>query len=62
MNFACICYSSFFVFRRSRIQILARKPTTLTEVFRDVFVPGGKARPGRDADYSPPSSAEVENE
>jgi hypothetical protein len=24
--------------------------------------PGGKARPGRDADSSPPSSAEVENE
>jgi hypothetical protein len=24
--------------------------------------PGVKARPGRDADYSPPSSAEVENE
>jgi hypothetical protein len=24
--------------------------------------PGGKARPGRDADYSPPSSAEVEDE
>jgi hypothetical protein len=24
--------------------------------------PGGKARPGRDADYSPPSSAEVVNE
>jgi hypothetical protein len=24
--------------------------------------PGGKARPGRDADYSPLSSAEVENE
>jgi hypothetical protein len=24
--------------------------------------PGGKARQGRDADYSPPSSAEVENE
>jgi hypothetical protein len=23
---------------------------------------GGKARPGRDADYSPPSSAEVKNE
>jgi hypothetical protein len=23
--------------------------------------PGGKARPGRDADHSPPSSAEVEN-
>jgi hypothetical protein len=25
-------------------------------------IPGGKARPGRDADHSPPSSAEVENE
>jgi hypothetical protein len=24
--------------------------------------PGGKARSGRDADYSPPSSAEVKNE
>jgi hypothetical protein len=24
--------------------------------------PGGKARPGRDTDHSPPSSAEVENE
>jgi hypothetical protein len=24
--------------------------------------PGGKERPGRDADHSPPSSAEVENE
>jgi hypothetical protein len=24
--------------------------------------PGGKTRPGRDADHSPPSSAEVENE
>jgi hypothetical protein len=24
--------------------------------------PGGKARPGRDADHSPPSSAEVESE
>jgi hypothetical protein len=23
---------------------------------------GGKARPGRDADHSPPSSAEIENE
>jgi hypothetical protein len=26
-----------------------------------VLSPGGKARPGRDADHSPPSSAEVEN-
>jgi hypothetical protein len=25
------------------------------------WVPGGKARPGRDADHSPPSSAEVKN-
>jgi hypothetical protein len=25
-------------------------------------LPGGKARPGRDADHSPPSSAEAENE
>jgi hypothetical protein len=25
-------------------------------------LPGGKERPGRDADHSPPSSAEVENE
>jgi hypothetical protein len=25
-------------------------------------IPGGKARPGRDADYSPPSSAEVRKE
>jgi hypothetical protein len=25
-------------------------------------LPGGKARPGRDADHSPPSSAEVVNE
>jgi hypothetical protein len=24
--------------------------------------PGGKARPGRDADHTPPSSAEVKNE
>jgi hypothetical protein len=27
-----------------------------------VLSPGVKARPGRDADHSPPSSAEVENE
>jgi hypothetical protein len=26
------------------------------------WVPGGKARPGRDADHSPPSSAKVVNE
>jgi hypothetical protein len=28
----------------------------------EVLSPGVKARPGRDADHSPPSSAEVENE
>jgi hypothetical protein len=27
-----------------------------------VLSPGGKARPRRDADHSPPSSAEVKNE
>jgi hypothetical protein len=27
-----------------------------------VLSPGGKARPGRDADHSPPSSAEVKDE
>jgi hypothetical protein len=27
-----------------------------------VLSPGVKARPGRDADHSPPSSAEIENE
>jgi hypothetical protein len=27
-----------------------------------VLSPGVKARPGRDADHSPPSSAEVQNE
>jgi hypothetical protein len=26
------------------------------------YFPGGKARPGRDADHSSPSSAEVKNE
>jgi hypothetical protein len=26
------------------------------------YFPGGKVRPGRDADHSPPSSAEVKKE
>jgi hypothetical protein len=30
--------------------------------FRGALPPGGKARPGRDADHSPPSSAEVKEE
>jgi hypothetical protein len=33
----------------------------ILQVFSNKF-PGGKARPGRNADYSPPSSAEVVNE
>jgi hypothetical protein len=33
----------------------------LSNGYRGPF-PGGKARPGRDADHSPPSSAEVKNE
>jgi hypothetical protein len=36
-------------------------PASCTMGNRGPF-PGGKARPGRDADHSPPSSAEVENE
>jgi hypothetical protein len=35
-------------------------PATCTMGIGDTF-PGGKALPGRDADHSPPSSAEVEN-
>jgi hypothetical protein len=36
-------------------------PASCTMGTGDPF-PGGKARPGRDADHSPPSSAEVKNE
>jgi hypothetical protein len=36
-------------------------PASCTMGTRDPF-PGAKARPGRDADHSTPSSAEVENE
>jgi hypothetical protein len=36
-------------------------PSLLYDGSRTSF-PRAKARPGRDADYSPPSSAEVENE
>jgi hypothetical protein len=36
-------------------------PSLLYNGYRGSF-PGGKARPGRDADHSPPSSAEVVNE
>jgi hypothetical protein len=36
-------------------------PASCTMGTGDSF-PGGKARPGRDTDHSPPSSAEVKNE
>jgi hypothetical protein len=36
-------------------------PASCTMGIGDSF-PGGKARPGRDADHSPPFSAEVQNE
>jgi hypothetical protein len=36
-------------------------PSLLCSGYRGPF-PGGKARPGRDADHSPPSSAEVKKE
>jgi hypothetical protein len=36
-------------------------PSLLHNGYRGPF-PEAKARPGRDADHSPPSSAEVENE
>jgi hypothetical protein len=36
-------------------------PNLLYNGYRGPF-PGGKARPGRDADHSPPSSAEVKTE
>jgi hypothetical protein len=37
-------------------------PASCTMGTGGVFSPGVKARPERDADHSPPSSAEVENE
>jgi hypothetical protein len=37
-------------------------PSLLYNGYRGVLSPGVRARPGRDADHSPPSSAEVVNE
>jgi hypothetical protein len=37
-------------------------PSLLYNGYRGSFPPGVKARPGHDADHSPPSSAEVMNE
>jgi hypothetical protein len=48
--------SSLFVQARS-----GAHPASCTTGTGGTF-PGGKARPGRDADHSPPSSAEVVNE
>jgi len=39
-----------------------RGPTQPSVMDTEGPFPGDKARPGRDADHSPPASAEVENE
>jgi hypothetical protein len=51
------------IFSLTSVSRLALRPTQppVQWVLR-VLSPGVKARPGRDADHSPPSSAEVENE
>jgi hypothetical protein len=43
------------------VQIGSGASSFVSNGYRGPFT-GGKARPGRDADHSPPSSAEVENE
>jgi hypothetical protein len=43
------------------VQTAGAHPTSCTMGTGGSF-PGGKARPGRDADHSPPFSVEVENE
>jgi hypothetical protein len=50
------CFSDFCVQTGSEAH-----PASYTRGTRGYF-PGAKARPGRDADHSLPSSAEVENE
>jgi hypothetical protein len=50
-----------FFFQLLRPDRLWGPPSLLPNGYRGSF-PRGKARPGRDADHSPPSSAEVENE
>jgi hypothetical protein len=40
---------------------LQRRVDLYTDTNTTAF-PGGEARPGRDADHSPPSSADVKNE
>jgi hypothetical protein len=51
------------IFPLSSVSIPALGPTQPpVQWVPGVLSPGVKARPGRDADHSPPSSAEVENE
>jgi hypothetical protein len=50
-----------FFFKPLRLDQLCGPPSLLSNGYWGSF-PGGKARPGRDADHSPPSSAEVANE
>jgi hypothetical protein len=50
-------------FSLSSVSRPARRPTQPpVQWVPGVLSPGVKARPGRDADHSPPSSAEVVNE
>jgi hypothetical protein len=54
--------------QRQRIFLIASAsrpalgPTQPCPMGTGVSFPGGKVRPGRDGDHSPPSSAEVKNE
>jgi hypothetical protein len=50
------------IFPLASVSIPALGPTQPPVQWVPGSFPGDKARPGRDADYSPPSSAEVVNE
>jgi hypothetical protein len=50
-----------FFFQPLHPDLLWGPPSLLTNGYRGPF-PGGKARPGRDADHSSSSNAEVKNE
>jgi hypothetical protein len=58
----CLCPEQFII----RLKDGRNTASTLGKLVFDFDTgdpfPGGKARPGRDADHSPPSSVEVENE
>jgi hypothetical protein len=53
--------SKIFFFQPLRPDRLWGPPSFLFNGYRGSF-PRGKARPGRDADHSPPSSAEIKYE